>query len=82
MGGQCLRGPVIYRAAIAAYNKTEHYTGLAGNNFKHRVNKHNSVTHCSKIEYTRKLQDSVYPNIWVQTSGYKCSGLNVRVLMC
>ena len=30
VGGQCLRGPVIYRAAITANNNTEFYTGMAG----------------------------------------------------
>ena len=42
VGGQCLRGPVVYRAAVTANNATEYYTGLAGNNFKERVTHHNS----------------------------------------
>ena len=40
MNGQCLKDPVVYRAAITSDHKTEYYTGIAGNNFKERVNKH------------------------------------------
>ena len=40
--GQCLRGPVVYRAAVTANNKTEFYTGIAGNSFKERWDSHKS----------------------------------------
>ena len=39
-GGQCLKGPVVYRAAVTANNHTEFYTGIAGNSFKERVGGH------------------------------------------
>ena len=43
MGRQCLRGPVVYRAAVTANNSTEYYTGIAGNNFKERFNGHQTT---------------------------------------
>ena len=60
VGGQCLRGPVIYRAAITANNKTEYYTGLAGNNFKERVNKHNSDIRNSNKRFSTTLSKHVW----------------------
>ena len=39
--GQCLKGPVVYRATVTSNNKSEYYTGIAGNSFKERVNHHN-----------------------------------------
>ena len=44
VNGQCLKGPVLYRACVVSNNNnnTEYYTGITGNNFKQRVNKHNS----------------------------------------
>ena len=35
----CLKGLVVYRAAITSDHKTEYYSGIAGNNFKEQVNK-------------------------------------------
>ena len=43
VGGQCLRGPVVYRAAVTANNSTEYYTGIAGNSFKERWDGHNTT---------------------------------------
>ena len=60
VGGQCLRGPVIYRAAITANNKTEYYTGLAGNSFKERVNKHNSDLRNSNKRFSTTLSKHVW----------------------
>ena len=58
--GQCLRGPVIYRAAITANGKTEYYTGLAGNNFKERVNKHNSDFRNSNKRHSTTLSKHLW----------------------
>ena len=38
--GQCLKGPVVYRAEVTANNKIEYYTGITGNTFKERVTSH------------------------------------------
>ena len=35
------KGPVVYRATVTSNNKSEYYTGIAGNSFKKRVNNHN-----------------------------------------
>ena len=58
--GKCLTGPVLYRADVTANNKTEHYTGIAGNNFKERVSKH-----FSNIDHSEQRDDTTLSqHIW------------------
>ena len=38
--GECVTGPVVYRATVTSNGQTETYTGLAGNNFKERHRNH------------------------------------------
>ena len=55
--GKCLTGPVLYRADITSNNNTEHYTGLTGNTFKDRYNKHASnLRHSNQRDSTTLSQ--------------------------
>ena len=40
LGGQCVTGPVVYRATVISNGEKETYTGLAGNTFKERHRNH------------------------------------------
>ena len=60
VGGQCLRGPLVYRAAVTANNKTEFYTGIAGNSFKERWGGHNSSLRHSDQRHKTTLSNHVW----------------------
>ena len=60
VGGQCLRGPVVYRAAITANNNTEYYTGIAGNSFKERINKHKHDLRNSDKRHSTTLSKHIW----------------------
>ena len=58
--GKCLMGPVLYWADVTANNKTEHYTGIAGNHLKERVSKH-----FSNIDHSEQRDDTTLSqHIW------------------
>ena len=63
--GQCLRGPVVYRATVSANNTTQYYTGIAGNSFKERfnghqtsINKNNKRNSTTLSQHIWELKDS------------------------
>ena len=65
VGGQCLRGPVVYRATVSANNTTQYYTGIAGNSFKERfnghqtsINKNNKRNSTTLSQHVWELKDS------------------------
>ena len=60
VSGQCLRGPVVYRAAITANNNTEYYTGIAGNSFKERVNKHKHDIRSSDKRHSTTMSKHIW----------------------
>ena len=58
--GKCLTGPVLYRADVTSNNKTEYYTGIAGNTFKERYSKH-----FSNMEHSDQRDDTTLSqHIW------------------
>ena len=58
--GTCLTGPVLYRADVTANNKTECYTGIAGNSFKERYSKHFSSLEHSKNRDETTLSQHIW----------------------
>ena len=58
--GQCLRGPLVYRAAVTTNNKTEFYTGIAGNSFKERWAGHNSSLRHSDQRHKTTLSNYIW----------------------
>ena len=60
VGGQCLRGPLVYRAAVTANNKTEFYTGIAGNSFKERWDGHKSTIKHSNLRHKTTLSNHIW----------------------
>ena len=60
VGGQCLRGPVVYRAAVTTNNSTEYYTGIAGNTFKERWDGHNTTLRHSE----KRNETTLSQHIW------------------
>ena len=60
VNGQCLKGPVVYRAAVTSDNRTEYYTGIAGNNFKERVNRHNYDIRHSTERHATTLANHIW----------------------
>merc|ERR1711954_482234 len=60
VGGQCLRGPLVYRAAVTTNNKTEFYTGIAGNSFKERWDGHNSSLRHSDQRHKTTLSNYIW----------------------
>ena len=52
--------PVVYRASITANNKTEFYTGMAGNHFKERVTHHNFDIRHSKQRDSTTLSKHIW----------------------
>ena len=60
MGGQCLRGPIVYRAAVIANNKAEFYTGIAGNSFKGRWDGHKCTIKYSKLRDKTTLSQHIW----------------------
>ena len=57
---KCLRGPVVYRAATTANNNTEYYTGIAGNSFKERINKHKHDLRNSDKRHSTTLSKHIW----------------------
>ena len=70
LGGQCLRGPVVYRAAVTTNNSTEYYTGIAGNSFKERWDGHNTTLRHSE----KRNETTLSQHIW----DLEDSGTNYR----
>ena len=60
VGGQCQRGPVVFRAAVSANNTTQYYTGIAGNSFKERFNYHRT----SMNKNNKKNSTTLGQHIW------------------
>ena len=60
MGGPCLRGTIVYRAAVIANNKTEFYTGIAGNSFKGRWDGHKCTIKYSKLRDKTTLSQHIW----------------------
>ena len=60
VGGKCLNGQVVYRAKVTANNNTEYYTGMTGNTFKERVNKHNSDFRNTNSKHSTTLSTHIW----------------------